>query len=342
MHRYLCARRAAIRVWMVCLLSLAFGGTTFAATPHKLTIMVGGLAKLIYLPAKLTEQLGYFKEEGLDVELLSQPSGVDAENELLAGAVHGVVGFYDHSIDLQVKGKEVKAIVVFAHVPGEAELVATARADAIRTMADVRGATLGVTGLGSSTNFLTQFLASKHGIASSEYSVLPVGADSSFIAAMRQKRIDAGMTTEPTISALLGTGEAKVLVDLRSPETTRAALGGLYPGASLYANSAWVDANPEAVKKLARAFVKTLDFMRTHTAPQIAALMPKDFKGRNEAAYLNALAATLPIFTHDGRMPEEGPSTVLSVLSAFNPAVKGRHVDLSRTFTNEFVDAARK
>ena len=84
-----------------------------AADGEKITIMVGGITKLIYLPARLTEQLGYFKDEGLDVELLSQPAGVDAENELLAGAVQAVVGFYDHTIDLQTKGKDVKAIVVF-------------------------------------------------------------------------------------------------------------------------------------------------------------------------------------------------------------------------------------
>jgi len=78
-----------------------------AADCGKITVMVGGITKLIYLPARLTEQLGYFKDEGLDVELLSQPAGVDAENELLAGAVHGVVGFYDPTIDSQTKGKDL-------------------------------------------------------------------------------------------------------------------------------------------------------------------------------------------------------------------------------------------
>jgi NitT/TauT family transport system substrate-binding protein len=142
--------------------------------------------KIIYLPAKLTEQLGYFKDEGLDVEIQSQPAGVDAENELLAGAVQGVVGFYDHTIDLQSKGKEVEAVVVFGQVPGEAEMVATRAASQIRSMADIKGKTLGVTGLGSSTNFLTQYLAFRAGVTSSQFTVLPVGADATFIAAIRQ------------------------------------------------------------------------------------------------------------------------------------------------------------
>src|SRR5437868_9052774 len=133
-------------------------GALFAFSParaaDKVTIMVGGYEKQIYLPAKLAESLGYFKDEGLDVELLTEPSGVHAEDELLAGAVQGVVGFYDHTIDLQAKGKFVQSVVQFAQAPGEAELVAT-RLAAITSPADFKGRALGVTGLGSSTHFLT-------------------------------------------------------------------------------------------------------------------------------------------------------------------------------------------
>ncbi|MGO6994070.1 ABC transporter substrate-binding protein, partial [Rhizobium johnstonii] len=75
-----------------------------AHAADKISIMVGGYEKQIYLPAKLAESLGYFMDEGLDVELLNEAAGVDAENQLLAGSVQGVVGFYDHCVDLQAKG----------------------------------------------------------------------------------------------------------------------------------------------------------------------------------------------------------------------------------------------
>jgi NitT/TauT family transport system substrate-binding protein len=327
--------------------ALASGMLAAMATPcahaadeagNKITIMVGGITKLIYLPARLTQQLGYFKDEGLDVELLSQPAGVDAENELLAGAVQGVVGFYDHTIDLQTKGKDVKSIVVFGQVPGEVEMVSTKAADSIKSMADVKGKTLGVTGLGSSTSFLTQYLASQHGINSTDYSMLPVGADASFIAAVKQGRIDAGMTTEPTVSALQKAGDAKVLVDMRTVEGTRAALGGTYPAASLYVQDAWVASHKDQAAKLAHAFVRTMQFIHTHSAEEIAAKMPDDYQ-KDKSLYVSALKASLPMYTADGRMPADGPVTVLKVLSSFNPSVKGKHVDLARTYTNEFVSA---
>ncbi|MGP8432670.1 ABC transporter substrate-binding protein [Paraburkholderia fungorum] len=309
-----------------------------AADSGKITIMVGGITKLIYLPARLTEQLGYFKDEGLDVELLSQPAGVDAENELLAGAVQAVVGFYDHTIDLQTKGKDVKAIVVFGQVPGEVEMVSTKAADTVKSMADVKGKTLGVTGLGSSTSFLTQYLAGQHGIQSTEYTMLPVGADASFIAAIKQGRIDAGMTTEPTVSALQKSGDAKVLVDMRSVEGTKAALGGTYPASSLYVQAAWADSHKAEAAKLAHAFVRTMQFIHTHSAEEIAAKMPDDYQ-KDKPLYVSALKASLPMYTPDGKMPADGPATVLKVLSAFNPSVKGKHIELGKTYTNEFVGA---
>src|SRR5262245_24578394 len=187
-------------------LAIVLGGANAAQAAEKISIMVGGIEKIIYLPAKLAEQLGYFKEEGLDVELLSEPSGVNAEDEMLAGAVQGVVGFYDHSIDLQAKGKYVESIVQFSQAPGEVEMVAAKQADVIKSPADFKGKSLGVTGLGSSTNFLTQYLAVKHGVQVSEITPIPVGAGNTFIAAIQQGKIDAGMTTEPTISRLLKTG----------------------------------------------------------------------------------------------------------------------------------------
>ncbi len=311
-----------------------------ATAAEKVTIMVGGYEKQIYLPAKLTEALGYFKEEGLDVELLNEPSGVDAEDELLAGAVQGVVGFYDHCVDLQTKGKFVQSIVQFSQAPGEVELVSTKHPE-IKSFADMKGKTLGVTGLGSSTNFLTQYLAVKSGVQLGEFTSLPVGAGTTFIAAMQQDKIQAGMTTEPTISRMLKTGEAKVLVDMRTVEKTKEALGGLYPAASLYMDTAWVQAHKETTQKLANAFVKTLKFINTHSAAEIAEKMPKDFYVGDKEGYIQALADGKGMFTADGIMPAGGPETVYAVLSGFSKNVKGKTVDLSKTYTTEFVKNAK-
>ncbi len=87
--------------------------------------------------------------------------------------------------------------------------------------------------------------------------------------------------------------------------------------------------------------MKTLKFIQTHSAAEIAEKMPKDYYGKNKDLYLQALQNSLPMYSPDGRMPKGGPETVLKVLSAFNPNVKGKHIDLSKTYTNAFVDQAK-
>ena len=331
--------RALLCTASLSVLSLTYAfGTAQAA--DKVTLMVGGYEKQIYLPAKLAESLGYFKDEGLDVELLNEGAGVDAENEMLAGAVQGVVGFYDHCVDLQGKGKFVESVVQFSQAPGEVELVSTKHPE-IKSVADFKGKSLGVTGLGSSTNFLTQYLSVKNGLSLSDITSVPVGAGATFIAAMQQDKIQAGMTTEPTITRLLKTGEASILVDMRTKEGTLKALGGTYPAASLYMETSWVEAHKETVQKLANAFVKTLKFINTHTGAEIAEKMPKDFYVGDKEGYVKALDAGKAMFTADGVMPEDGPKTVLSVLQGFSTSMKGKQIDLGKTYTTAFVKAAK-
>src|SRR5712691_9969023 len=314
-----------------------------AATPApaSLTIMVGGLNKQIYLPNKLTEALGYFKDQNLTVNLIDEPSGKDATSALLAGEVEGASGSYDHTIDVQGLGKNLTEVVQLLRAPGEAEMVATAKAGEIKSAADFKGRKLGVTSIGSGTHGLTQYLAVKNGIAADQFTPIAVGAGGTFIAAIKQGTIDAGMTTEPTISRLLKTGDAKVLIDLRTPETTRAALGGDYPFISIYMRSDWVASHKPQVQRVVNAYVKTLKWIATHTPQEIADKLPADYYAGDKDLYLSALTGSMPMFSPDGKMPAGAPDFVLKVLQTYNKNVQGKTIDLTKTWTNEYVDAAR-
>ena len=317
-------------------------GDSASGTPS-VKIMVGGIDKVIYLPAMLTQRLGYFKDAGVDVKLLTEPSGASAENVLVAGKVQGVVGFYDHTVTLQAQGKCVESVVQLAKVPGEAEVVATPSAASLHGPQDFGGKKLGVTSPGSSTDYLTQYLAKKQGIATADYTTVTAGAGSTFIAALQNGGIDAGMTTDPTIATAVSKGDGKVLLDMRTEAGTRKALGGLYPAASMYMDCSYVKENPKTVQKLATAFVRTMRWIHTHSAAQIAAKMPTDYNGGDPALYVRSIKDSSPMFTTDGRMPAGGPQTVLDVLGTFSDVVKSKRndIDLDKTYTTKFVDAAK-
>ena len=304
-------------------------------------LMVGGIEKQIYLPAALADRLGYFREQGLDVQVFSDTSGGHAEDGLLTGSVQGVVGFYDHTIDLQAKGKFVQSVVQFSQAPGEAVVVAAHAADAIRTPADFRGHVLGVTGLGSSTHLLMQYLVAERGIKKGEVAIASAGSGDVFAQALRDGRIDVGMTTEPTVSRMLKSGDARLLVDLRTPDQAASALGGAYPAACLYMSAPWISTHRDEVQRLVNALVKSLRFISTHSAAEIAAQLPPDYMAGDRALYVSTLQQSKTMFTADGVMPASGPANVLRVMRLAERAVLGKPIDLSRTYTNEFAQAAR-
>jgi NitT/TauT family transport system substrate-binding protein len=309
-------------------------GTTTTTT--QLKIMVGGLSKQIYLPNKLTQQLGYFKQEGLDVTLIDEASGQSSENELLAGQVDAGSGSYNHTIELQALGKQMQAVVLLNIAPGEAEIVSAKAASQIHSVQDLKGKNLGVTELGSGTQTLTTALLHTAGITPSQVHFVPVGAGDTFIAALQQGKIDAGMTTEPTISRILANGAGKVLVDLRSPQSTQAALGGPYPFICLFMLNSYVNGHKDVVQKLVNAYVKTLKWMQTHSAAQIADAMPADYYAGNKTLYVTALQNQMGIFSPDGLMPAGAPQSVLNVENQSNLIPQGKQIDLSLTYTNEF------
>ncbi|HKT01511.1 MAG TPA: ABC transporter substrate-binding protein [Rugosimonospora sp.] len=312
-----------------------------AATGPSVSIMVGGLSKQIYLPFMLAQRLGYYQAEGLNVSLQDEGAGVDATTQMMAQKVDGVGGFYDHTIDLQGLGQSAESVVSMLVTPGEVELCRNDLKNVVKSPADWKGRTLGVTDIGSSTDYLTQFLAQKNGVAPSSIHRLGVQAGATLIGAMTHKNVDCAMTTEPTVSQLLANKQAYILLDMRSAAGASAALGGEYPATSLYMTTAYVQGHPQIVQKLVNAYVKTLKWIQDHTAAQITDQMPADYySGVGKDAYTQALNNEKGIYNPTGVMPPNGPPTNLKVLSTFNPDVKGKTIDLSKTYTDQFVQAA--
>lgn len=341
------------------LLCIALGAAPMARA-EPIRLMMGGMSKIVYLPAVLASQLGYFKDEGLDVQVVSGPAGIDTSTELIAGAIEGAVGFYDHTLDLQSRGQDVLSVVVLQRAAGLAELASThaeggrelAGAAAMKTAASnralntpanpatmqaARGKRLGVTGFGASTWMLTRFLLARAGVAAGDYTVVPLASDTRFVEAFEQGTIDAGMVEEPTATRLLTSGAATVVVDMRSVEDTQRWVGGPYAGACLYLRRSWMLAHRQETGKMVQALTRALRFIGTHSAGQIAAVLPPEVIGNDRAGYVRALASAQGAFSKDGLMPDGAPQTVLKVLMTAGTGLTARHVDLSKTYTNEFV-----
>jgi NitT/TauT family transport system substrate-binding protein len=100
---------------------------------------------------------------------------------------------------------------------------------------------------------------------------------------------------------------------------------------------AWMEANKEIAQKVVNAFVKTLKWMNSHSPEEIAAQMPKDYYAGELDLYVQGLREGKPQYSVDGMMPAGAPESVLSVLNSFSPNLKGKTIDLAKTYTTDFV-----
>ena len=204
----------------------------YAQAPEKpkLTLGVGGKPLLYYLPLTVAERKGFFKEEGLDVEINDFGGGARSLQSLIGGSVDVVTGAYEHTIRMQAKGQDVRALVELGRFPGIVLAVKKDKAGQIKSAADLKGAKIGVTAPGSSTALAAQYAMVKAGLKAGDAALIAVGGGAGAVAAMKKGEIDAISHLDPVIAKLEADGDIQVLA--RHPHRVRhpRAVRRLEPG----------------------------------------------------------------------------------------------------------------
>jgi NitT/TauT family transport system substrate-binding protein len=336
------AAAGAIALGVTACSSSGSSSSSDSSSMPTVKLMVGGIDKQIYLPYQLAQDLGFYKKYGVKVELSTeQNGGVGAEDAMASGQVDMAGAWYIHTIDFQAKGKDVIDIVQLSGAPGEREMCGTN--SGVKSAADFKGKTLGVTDLGSGTDELTQFMAAQHGISRSEYKPLAVGAGATASAAIQRGTAACVMTTQPTVGALEAKKLAYPAIDLATTSGATSALGGAWPAAGVLAQASWVKSHQQAVQSVVDALVATMHWIATHSAAQIADKMPSQFVSNStitKQQYIDGLTTDKGQFLPDGIMPAGGPKTVYAMEKVLGVDV-GK-VTLANTFTNTYAEKANK
>ena len=105
--------------------------------------------------------------------------------------------------------------------------------------------------------------------------------------------------------------------------------------ASVLALTAAVETVPAG---LVDGFVRTLEFIHSHSAEETLAVIPPEISGPDRATYLRSLREEIPMFAGNGRMPASAAEHEWRVLAELNP--KYEPVKAEETYTNRFVDVA--
>jgi NitT/TauT family transport system substrate-binding protein len=302
-------------------------------------LAVGGQNQMVYLPTTLAQQLGFYREEGLDVELQDFAGGAKALQAAVGGSADVVSGFYDHTIQMAAEGRDYVAFVTMLRFPGLVLVTSPQGAATLTSIGDLKGKIAGVTTAGSSSQMLLTYILQRNGVAADAVSITAIGSAATAIAALEHGKVDVGMVADPAFTLVQRRNPGvRVLADLRTADGVNAALGThAYPASVLYASAGWIRGNRDTTERLARAITRTLAWMQTHTPQEIAAKTPKEFRGEDDTLYVEALKASMPMFSPDGRMPAEGTEVVRTLLAGSMEKVRNASIDLSKTYTNEFI-----
>jgi NitT/TauT family transport system substrate-binding protein len=334
---------APMRLFLASLAAvLAVMSAAQAQTLEKkqITLAVGGKTALYYLPLTIAERLGHFKEQGLEVTINDFRGGAQSLQALAGGSVDVVTGAYEHTIRMQAKGQDVRALVELGRFPGIVLGVRKDRANAYKSPADLKGMKIGVSAPGSSTNFFVMYLLAKAGLKPTDASYIGVGIGPSVIAAVIKGEIDAMSNLDPMMTKLELDGQIKVVADTRSEEGTRAIFGGSNPAAVLYAKQDFIARNPNTVQALANAFYKTLKWLESATSEQVTATVPEEYWLGDRALYTAAVKANKPVYSVTGVIPAAGMKSANDMLVSFDDELKNAKLDLAKTFDDRFVKKA--
>jgi NitT/TauT family transport system substrate-binding protein len=314
-----------------------------ALAQGKVTLAVGGGSCLCYLPTMLAKQLGEYEKAGVHVDVVDFKGGSESLKAVIGGSADVVSGYFDHCVNLAARGQHLQAFVVYDRFPGLVLVVSPKHTGEIKSLKDLAGKKVGVSAPGSSTDFFLKYLLSKNGVDPNSTAVIGVGLGATAVAAMEQGQIDAAVMLDPAVTILKAKySDLRILSDTRTQKDTLAVFGGEYPGGALYTRADWIAGHEKEVQAMTNAIVNTLKWIHSHSAEEIADKMPPAIVGKDKAIYVAALKNMLPMYSETGRMDPKGAQAVLDVFSQSSPDVKKANIDLSKTYTNKYVEAAGK
>jgi len=307
----------------------------------KLVVAVGGKSLFYYLPLTIAVQNGYFKAEGLDVELQDFPGGARALQALLGGSADVTSGAYEHTITQQAKGQSIEAIFLQGKYSAIELVMSKAKADKYKGPADLKGMKIGVTAPGSSTNMFVNILLAKAGLKPDDVAIIGAGATGGAVAIMQRGELDALANLDPVVAQLESQGFVSV-VDTRTAKGMQDVYGGAYAAGSIYVPTEFVKKYPNTTQAFVNAMMRALRFIQNSTPDQIVAAVPTDYYA-DKALYKAALEKNLESFKHDGAIGIEAARNVYRDLKTFDPQVQNATIDLNKTFDSSFaLKAAQK
>lgn len=330
---------------LVTLLVLVGCGTTAGAPQKgpnpasqpalKTTMSAGGIGGIIYLPALVADQNGFFREQGVNVEVIDFKGGADAAKALIGGSVEFASMSVEHALKAKAQGSDLVVIAGFTRMSGLTLIVDNKLKEKVKTVNDLKGLRIGVTSLGSGTHMALNALLAKVGLKQSDVEVVAVGT-STMPPALENGSIDAAINFDPFIAHVLLREKGYVLFDLATEKDTQWLYGTDYPFTALVTRREVIAQKPDLVQRMVNAIVQAQRYIQQSDAEQIYQGLPEEYRG-DKAAYIHSLNHSKPTLIADGQLSEAALATVLTSLRDSGSLEATAAVDLKSVLDMSFV-----
>ncbi len=323
----------------VLLLVVSLSTAPGAWAAEKVSVGVGGVALMVYLPTALAKAKGFFAEEGLDVEILDiKGGGAQAASALIGGSVDFSANAIDHAIKAKTRGKDLVAVHSHVRLPVMGLVVANKYKGVIKSIADLKGRPLGVTSPGSQTHMILGYLLVKNGVKPEDVKIVGAGG-STMPLAIEKDTVHAGMMLDPFFTVFTKQGKGFALVDMFTPKGTTEAMGGDVQGTTLITRPDVIEKRPATVQKMVNALVKANRFIVNSSGEELAKVLPKELAG-DPKLYAESFEHAREAFPADSLVTRDGVARVIETMRTFGAVPADMKMAPESVFDNSFVQKA--
>ncbi|MPZ54608.1 MAG: hypothetical protein GEU79_18095 [Acidimicrobiia bacterium] len=296
---------------------------------------------------------GIFEAVGLEVETVEVPS-TSIQQALISGSVDfantttvGVINGHSLGLDTIAVAKVCQGFIESVVFSADAiERTGVKPTDPLQDRIEaLRGLTVGVTGLSSGTSVSLQVVLNAGGLTSSDLKeVIPVGSTDAEYAGLKAGDLDAIVVSSPVPEQIEAEGLGQTIINMAAGDLAEYAK---VPALTLITSREYADENPEAVTRMAQAYLLAGELARTDPDAVKAAVRNRIAPDLDEALFETAFEnnyASIPLpddqlFTQDDF---DKMFIATNLIQEFNdsPTVSG--VSMDDVMVNDFLEQAQE
>lgn len=308
---------------------------------QRVQVVVQGSNQIKQLPLILAQRLGYFRAEGVDVQLQDLPPRAHTLPNAAQFPAEVFAGTFERTILQHAQRKPHQAFVLMSRAPQVVLGVSPASLPGHATLKDLVGCSVGVAASGTLSHRVARLMLLRAGLRPTDVNFVEVANADRALVAFHIGEIDALSYTDPVITRLELGGVIRVISDTRGLRDSDHVFGGPVLCTCLSASREYVEQNPEVCQALTNGVVKALKWLHTATPSDLITHVPESHMGGDRAVFLAAFNKSRETLATDGTIPLQGPVNVIRALERLQLNLSLAGVVPAETYTNRFAQRAK-